>query len=140
MLRREMIDHALFYVSNGFRVLPLHSVEGGECTCGDKKYTSPGKHPLTSHGVKDATENVEMVRELWGKWPQANIGVATGDTLVVLDVDLPDGPKSIRELAEDGKVIPKTLTQTTGSGGSQHFFCAPFHWRDQEPDRIPARA
>lgn len=39
----------------GWSVLPLHWVEDGTCSCAKSDCTSSGKHPLTSHGVNDAT-------------------------------------------------------------------------------------
>jgi len=46
-----------------------------------------GKRPLTDHGVKDATTDEATIRGWWARWPDANIGIATGHGLVVIDVD-----------------------------------------------------
>ncbi len=50
-------------------------------------------------------------------WPEANVGVATGDGLVVLDVDpRHGGDRSLIELEEGhGDVV--TLAARTGGGG-----------------------
>ena len=37
-----------------------------------------GKHPMTKNGVKDATTDLDQIRKWWQRWPNANIGVATG--------------------------------------------------------------
>src|SRR5262245_50402936 len=42
---------ALHYATHGRSVLPLYSVEGDRCACGDVNCRSPGKHPRTQHGV-----------------------------------------------------------------------------------------
>lgn len=125
MLGKETIDHALVYVERGFRVLPLHSIKDGLCTCGEKNCPSPGKHPRTAHGVKDVTTDLDTARRWWEKWPNSNIGVATGEPLIVLNVDLPKGPETLKKLAESGKLVPDTWTQRTGSGGLQYFFRCP---------------
>lgn len=56
-----------------------------------------GKTPLTTHGFKDASTNPDTVAAWWGKWPDANIGIPTGNTdsggcgYDVIDVDGPAG-------------------------------------------------
>jgi hypothetical protein len=47
-----------------------------------------GKEPLTTHGVKDATTDERRLLHYWDRWPDANIGIATGAPgPCVLDVD-----------------------------------------------------
>lgn len=47
-----------------------------------------GKEPLTVHGVKDATTDERTLLHWWDKWPDANIGIATGAPgPTVLDID-----------------------------------------------------
>ena len=55
-------DAALAYAARGFRVVPLHfpveHPQGGvfeRCSCGDRACAAIGKHPLTPHGLNDAT-------------------------------------------------------------------------------------
>lgn len=56
-----------------------------------------GKTPLTTHGFKDATRHIEQIRAWWTEWPEANIGIPTGQAehggcgYDVLDIDGPDG-------------------------------------------------
>ena len=115
-------DAALGYASRGIPVLPLHHplphrgdlqaltdnrhlpspAVGTGCSCRDPGCGQPGKHPLGSlvpHGVKDATTNRARVLAWWTRHPQANIGLATGHTFDVLDVDGPTGAQVIRALA-----------------------------------------
>jgi len=94
-------------------------MENGVCACGNPNCSSPGKHPRTPNGVHDATNNVEQVRAWWTQWPEANIGVAAGD-FVILDVD---GEKAIEALKN--RKYPATPTVKTGSGkGAQLYFQA----------------
>ena len=95
------MEAALIY-ANRFKwaVLPLHSIEDGRCTCGRADCSSPGKHPRTLRGVKDATKDIAIIRNWWHEWPNANVGIATGATsgFFALDVDGEEGEKSLREL------------------------------------------
>lgn len=103
-----MLDFALKFASRGWYVFPVQA---------------KGKHPLTPTGFREATVDPGQIADWWHKWRNANIGIACGDTgIVVVDVDLPHGPESIRALEVD---LPATLTQRTGSGGTQFIYQAP---------------
>jgi hypothetical protein len=92
---------ALEYAESGWRVFPI----------------KPGRKqpPLTRHGFKNATTDPESVRRLWGRFPTANIGVATGNGLAVIDVDSRNG-------GEVDPSWPATLTARTPSGGVHLFY------------------
>lgn len=59
--------------------------------------------------------HVLQVRCWWRKWPQANIGLRTGDGLVVLDVDPRHG-------GETDPAWPQTRTAETRSGGWHLYY------------------
>jgi Bifunctional DNA primase/polymerase, N-terminal len=105
-------------------VLPLHSVTRGRCTCGQPGCSSPGKHPRVRNGLHDATTNAEQLRSWWSRWPNSNVGVATGAVsgFFVLDVDRLE---ALDELHHEHGVLPETLTQRTGSGGVHFLFGYP---------------
>lgn len=111
-----ILNAALDYVRRGWPVFPLHGVRDDRCTCGRKDCSSPGKHPRTRHGLKDATTDAETVRIWWQRWPHANIGVATGGPsgIVVVDIDLPLALDSLDRVLNK---LPRTLTGLTGGGG-----------------------
>lgn len=117
----------------GWKVFPVHCMEdNGVCSCGDPNCGSPGKHPLTANGVKDATGDANTLK-LWfsGAYEIANIGMATGEVsgVAVLDVDGEDGQKKLKELEEECGSLPATVTQKTGSGiGRQYFFAYDERW------------
>ena len=91
-------------------MLPLHSVQGGRCSCEDPTCSSPGKHPLTRHGVKDGTTDPNQINGWWAEWPTANVGIATGKVsgLLIIDLDRKDDPK------EDGLESLKFLRKNSG--------------------------
>jgi hypothetical protein len=134
-------DAALGYASRGIPVLPLHyprphrgdlwPVAGDQrpavgcgCSCGDPGCGQPGKHPLGSlvpHGVTDATCNRARVLAWWTRHPQANIGLATGYTFDVLDVDGPKGAHAIQELAAAHGLHSSGPLVRTGGGGWHYY-------------------
>jgi hypothetical protein len=91
-----MLDYALRYIALGWPVLPLK-----------------GKVPLNEHGSKDATLNPDQAREWWEKWPDANIGIATGLRFFVVDIDA-GGEDAWETLC--GKHPPPTAIEATTGG------------------------
>ena len=125
-----MLQEALFYASLGLRVFPLHSNTGGRCSCGRTDCQSPAKHPRTQNGVKDATTDVEQIAKWWTWWPDANIGVATGGGVCVLDIDNDEehgecGSSSLADWEEEQGALPPTWLSLTGGGGLHYIFKVP---------------
>lgn len=69
----DLLDSALVYAARGWRVFPAHTVADGRCSCGEDDCASPGKHPRTQHGVKNATRKASQIRQWWTRWPDANV-------------------------------------------------------------------
>jgi len=119
------------YARNGWHVFPLHSITRGKCTCSKgERCTSPGKHPRTHNGVKDATVDVNTVRGWLLTWPDANWGVACGrqSGIIVIDIDQrKSGFTSIDEweAARPDGPLPETLKAVSGGGGRHLFFGYP---------------
>jgi len=119
---------ALIYASKlEWLVLPLHSILDGKCTCSNVSCSSPGKHPRTQNGVKDASKDLRIITDWWQKWPDANIGIATGreSRFFVLDVDGQDGADSLYQLVSIHGRLPDTVESLTGSGGRHILFQYP---------------
>lgn len=108
-----MLDAALVYTARDIAVFPLHWWTGDGCSCGKSDCKNPGKHPLTSHGFKDATTDEARIREWWSQWPQANIGVPTG-AVNGFDVIDPDTEGIVAWESMDAGLVPQVRT---GSGG-----------------------
>jgi putative DNA primase/helicase len=121
-LRDELMRAALKYASDhGWHVLPLHSVDDhGGCTCGRDECASPGKHPRTKSGVKDASVSPRQIIAWWKQWPLANIGIACGEAsgIDVVDVDPRHGGET--SLAALG--LPDGVAVITGSLGQHRYF------------------
>ncbi|MCZ6654696.1 MAG: bifunctional DNA primase/polymerase [Planctomycetota bacterium] len=119
-IKDELKTAAFFYAGEyGWPVFPCHHIIGGRCSCGQADCGSPGKHPRTAHGVKDASTEPEQIEKWWDKWPGSNIGIATGKTsgLTVLDLD----PRTGAVLDCIGR-LPETPRTSTGGGGAHLFF------------------
>lgn len=113
------------YASRGWKVLPLHGIdpETGRCTCGDAECSSQGKHPRTRNGLKDASSDPAVIDAWWAKWPDANVGVVTGDNLRVYDMDpRHGGEESHAELEKKYGPIPGLRART--GGGGLHIYMA----------------
>jgi hypothetical protein len=125
---RHRLEVALRYAAHGWPVLPLHTPGGdARCSCTAAGCGSPGKHPRTAHGLHDATTDLDRIRHWWQQWQHANLGVATGAAsgLLVLDIDLPEGPATLARLQTEHGRLPATCEQRTGSGGRQLLFAHP---------------
>lgn len=149
---------ALKYARRGWPVVPLwwptsYSLVKAEQRCAcltvprwcrkcnskhpPEKCDSPGKHPLTRHGLKDASTDPKVIAEWWQRWPEANVGICTGFAFDVLDLDVEieqatgetvkNGADALDEflvrfgfeLEIDFERLPVSLT---GGGGLQWLF------------------
>lgn len=119
---------AVFYARQGFAVFPLYTIEDGRCSCG-KECPSPGKHPIGSlvpQGCNNASSDPRDVEQWWAVYPDANIGIATGDVsgVLVLDVDL-EGTDTLANLERLYGDLGPTWSVATGSGGMHLWFRMP---------------
>lgn len=105
-------------------MFPCHSVDGGLCSCGDPACGSPGKHPRTWRGVRDASRDAAQIRDWWSRWPDASIGGAVGDAgLWVLDVDGPAGEAALGDWLDCRRLsLPPTCRTRTGGGGLHYWW------------------
>lgn len=111
----SMYDAAIEYAKKGFAVFPL-------------KYRD--KVPLTRNGCKDATTDAAQIKAWWQKYPNANIGLATGSVsqnVFVIDLDIDedrgiDGYHSLEDWQREHGDFPETWTAITGRGGYHMYF------------------
>ncbi|MFC2023908.1 bifunctional DNA primase/polymerase, partial [Chloroflexota bacterium] len=106
-MTERLLDAALAYGSRGWRVHPLRP--------GDKK-------PLLKGWPQKATTDAGTIRGWWTQCPDANVGVATGD-LIVIDIDVSqhvDGMETWRDLVSEHAIDDDTIISLTPSGG-QHL-------------------
>jgi hypothetical protein len=108
---------ALHYAAAGWPVFP--------CTP-DGTPEPDHKAPLTPHGFKDATIDPAQIRAWWVRWPDANIGIATGAPGPdVLDVDKHedgDGFAAFNRLKRAGMLGGARALVRTRSGGLHAYY------------------
>lgn len=111
-----LAEAALDYARRGWKVFPLHGIADGCCSCKASDCSSPAKHPLVRHGLREASADRAQVEAWWAQWPFANIGLITGATsgILVVDVDLPRALESLDRVVDR---LPRTLAGLTGGGG-----------------------
>jgi hypothetical protein len=139
-----LLDAALGYAARGIPVYPVHwprpipSEAGLGCSCPRGPYCDrPAKHPLTWHGVKDATTDPAQLERWWQRWPQANIGLATGIVFDALDVDGLAGLAALRRLAPTlTPRFPGPLVAT--GGGGWHYWFRPTGLGCRPPHGLPS--
>lgn len=104
------LDHAATGVklgAAGFRVFPLHLVDGNVCRI----------NGWTEKASTDAHEIVDMFtgRDVVG------VAIATGDDITVVDVDEKNGKSGSASLKAAGVKLPKTLIERTSGGAGAHY-------------------
>ena len=103
-------DAALAYAAAGLPVFP--------CAPG-------GKTPLIHNGFHEATTSVRRIRGWWAWQPEANVGIATGQGVDVLDIDVHpsgDGYIVLERLHQGGLVSGAMQSVRTPSGGVHLYF------------------
>lgn len=103
-----MLDHALALVRGGYEVFPL-----------------AGKVPAIAggNGCWDASHDPQVVRDLWGPRPEANIGIHVAQDQLVVDIDPRyGGDVALAVLQQQHDELPATRTAVTGRGdGGVHL-------------------
>ncbi len=119
--RTKVLEAALTYIKSDWHVIPLHSVVARGCSCGKTACKSPGKHPRTKNGLKDASTDEDRIRSWWKRWPDANVGIVTGaiSGIWVLDIDPRNGGDVSLEGLGD---VRADVEQETGGRGSHLVF------------------
>jgi bifunctional DNA primase/polymerase-like protein/primase-like protein len=82
-----------------------------------------GKAPACDTGLHAATTDPERINRWWHRFPDLNIGIATGavSRVFVLDVDGADGEASLRKSESEHGILPPTVEVITGKGRHCYF-------------------
>jgi hypothetical protein len=103
---------AVAYARAGLLVFP--------CVAGEKR-------PLTEHGFTDASTDAVRVAAWWRRWPQANVGLASGRPggFDVLDIDVHPGGSgfpALRRARQAGLADGWAVLVRSPSGGVHLYF------------------
>ena len=89
------------------------------------------KHPRVKGGFKVATTDARQIETWWRKWPDANIGIATGSMsgIFVIDIDGANGLATWQSLIAQHEKLRPNRTVKTARGWHLYFAmpatCAP---------------
>lgn len=109
-LSQHLPDAAAAYAAAGIAVFP--------CVPG-------GKRPLTEHGFHDATTDLNQVGAWWRRLAEANIGIATGHGVDVIDVDVHatgTGFPVLRTLQQENLIAGWGTVVRSPSGGLHLYY------------------
>jgi len=106
------LEAALAYAGIGWRVMPVHPYR---------------KKPCIRGWQRSASTNPETIRRWWRQFPDARIGILLGrpNGIIVIDIDLPNGPDSMEELQSELGRIEPAVSAFTPSGGQHWYFTYP---------------
>ena len=92
-MKTDKIEKLIKYIELGWKVFPVYGIQNGKWNCPDSKCSSPGKHPRTKHGLKDASDDIDTISYWNSEFPRANWAVRTGieSQILVVDVDVKNG-------------------------------------------------
>lgn len=117
-----LAESAAWYAEQGIAVFPL----------------LPGsKVPATANGFKAATTDSEQVTEWWRRTPQANIGLPTGLTFDVIDIDGPAGVVAFAPYVEEVRAQSIGLVSSPRPGGL-HWYVPPCADRGNRAGLLPS--
>ncbi len=120
------LDAALCYAARGWHVFPCRESDGKPYTDRDGKERTPrAKQPYTPHGLDDATTDPAQIRQWWGRWPGAAIGLNCGRSgLLAIDLDTKHGHNGPATWAALGLSEAGALLSQTPSGGRHVVYTA----------------
>lgn len=101
-----MLSQTLAHVREGWSVFPI---------------APRGKEPLTRRGCKDASRSIGEVVGWWTRWPEANIGLATGERYWVIDIDGEQGEQSWLDLSMHHSSDTWATRSVRTPGGGWHM-------------------
>jgi hypothetical protein len=118
-----LLQAALLYAGQDVPVLPLHGIRNGRCTCGTFCGAAAGAHPRVAGSFRAATANLPQIRKWWRKWPDSNIGIATGAAsgLVVMNVGRLQGIRTLQSLVARHGALPETATARSPDSWQFYF-------------------
>lgn len=115
--REEVFAAAEYLCERGIPCIATDAVRAGE--------KGSGKRPANGLSFKDATTEPKTFRKQAAGVKKPGIAIPTGKGLVVVDVDVPGGNRTLRRLERKLGKLPKTVTAKTGSGGRHRIFLSP---------------
>jgi hypothetical protein len=124
-------EAALAYARRGMPTFPVRPGAKRPLISSPHPENSPerlscrGECGQDGHGCWDGTVDLDRVRAWWGHWPNANIGVRTGERFDVLDLDGPQGIEAMAAFAAEHGFSLDRVPCVPTPGGGRHYYFAP---------------
>ncbi len=123
------LELAHHYVAQGWPVFPCRShVEEHVDEATGEIITLGEKTPLTPNGFKGATRFPRIIERWWSDWPDAAVGLPTGEKtgFFALDIDNKPGGANgfdwLSEMEAEHGPLPDTARVTSPNGGLHIYF------------------
>lgn len=126
---QKPLELAQHYVGQGWPVFPCrsHAEEHVDQATGEI-ITLGEKTPLTPNGFKGATRFPRIIERWWSDWPDAAVGLPTGEKtgFFALDIDNKPGGANgfdwLSEMEAEHGPLPDTARVTSPNGGLHIYF------------------
>lgn len=114
------------YLSSGLRLIPIHPIVQGKCSCENPNCNAAGKHPLRANWQNQRLVD-SAIFEVWRDVYQCNaLGWALDQDHIVIDIDPRNGgTESLVELQNDTGVVLRDVCSAvikTGGNGTHYYF------------------
>lgn len=111
------LDAALNYAQRGWHIFPIKAGTKGRDAAGASTH-------LLSNGHIGASNDPDIIREWWKRWPDANIGLhLAASGFVAIDIDAYKAECCWDSFIRD-RDVPRTLVQRSPRGGQHLIFSA----------------
>lgn len=118
-----LLHEALGYANRGWYVFPTREVPSEPFSYKGDVVIRPVKSPYIKGGFNSSSIDEGQIREWWGKFPCAGIGIDCGKSgLLVLDLDVRDGKDGYNSFMSLGISSEGALQSLTPSGGLHIIF------------------
>lgn len=91
MSKGNEFQWAALYASKGWRIVPCHGMENGQCTCTrGAACATPGKHPVLGGWQHKSTTDEDELADIYDGSKVRNVGVQLGERSGIIDIEYDD--------------------------------------------------
>ena len=122
----NLYEEARKYLEAGLRIIPLHPMKDGQCSCENTKCTAAGKHPLRPNWTNQRIIDTATLYDVWRDVYKCNgLGFALDSDHLIIDVDPRNGGiESLEKLQADLSIdlFDNCSAIVKTGGGGFHFY------------------
>lgn len=126
----SLYETAIDYLDAGLRLIPIHPVISGKCSCGNENCQAKHKHPLRSNWQNQRLVDTATLHDVWNDvYHCQGLGWALDKDHIVIDVDPRNGgTESLSAMQKDLDIDLFSLCGAivkTGGNGIHFYFTKP---------------